>query len=851
MAKPSENAAQESAPTSFVGKLRSRCAALLSPIASRIQGWPLWLRLAASALALAALIGVGAATTLVQTEEKAPPPAPTLADALEHLKHGDVEEARHIASTLNSSKLPYEERGGPAYVFGVAAAEEARAATYPDERRRRYLVAARYLDTAFRQGFVLATNTDGLVLLGQCWHNAGRYARALPYLTLALKRRPRNASHVHQLLASAYYRDTNPQLEPALEHIEAYLADRMLAPPERQAGMIEQARILIDAGRTGEAEALLQQIPADTPLAMAVNVLKARLLLVRAEPGGGDEPAEDRAHALLADAVSLLRTPASRDPASQEAQREAQYLLGLCYLRQHDYRAAKDQFSRARSLNQGLPEGIAAGIEEADLERLQGDDRAALHLYRQTLHELGDLRDYSNPWVPLDALRERMLAAYRHYVDTEKFPAALELVDALGSLFTEPRKLQLVADAYRRWGDRLMAAAALQDAAQRKETETTAREKYHEAASHYYKLARASFATREYPDYLWQSAECYQLAHDFHRTVRVMRRYLEQNRPERRGDALLGIGEAELALGNLEAALVPVRELLRDDPRHPLAYRARLVAHQVYLELRQYDSARAMLLENLEHESLTPQSIEWRDSLFALGKILYRQGLQREAQSRKEGVDSDNEEQRKAGLKELEQAAQLFQEAIVRLTEALERYPDAPQAAEARYALAEAHRQAAKWPRKKIGSVTIETTRAALVRQMNDDLEAARKLYGELIEELSARQDVAPLSPRERDLLRNCYFLQADALYDLGRWEEAIQAYSSATNRYQTRPEALEAFVQIASCYRHLDQPAKARGTLEQAKVMLRRIPADAAFDKTTRYSRDEWVTLLDFLSTL
>jgi TolA-binding protein len=93
--------------------------------------------------------------------------------------------------------------------------------------------------------------------------------------------------------------------------------------------------------------------------------------------------------------------------------------------------------------------------------------------------------------------------------------------------------------------------------------------------------------------------------------------------------------------------------------------------------------------------------------------------------------------------------------------------------------------------------------------------------------------------------------LLADTLFDLGKYDEAIQAYSSATNRYQQRPEALEAFVQIASCYRQLNEPAKARGTLEQAKVVLRRIPADADFAKTTRYSRDEWSSLLDFLSTM
>src|SRR5690606_7913006 len=122
---------------------------------------------------------------------------------------------------------------------------------------------------------------------------------------------------------------------------------------------------------------------------------------------------------------------------------------------------------------------------------------------------------------------------------------------------------------------------------------------------------------------------------------------------------------------------------------------------------------------------------------------------------------------------------------------------------------------------------------------------------GQLLEELSTRQDRQPLTLRQRELLRNSYFLLADTLFDLGDYAAAIQAYSSASNRYQQQPEALEAFVQIASSYRQLDEPAEAAGTLEQAKVVLRRIPADADFDKTTRYSREEWVALLELLGSM
>ena len=75
--------------------------------------------------------------------------------------------------------------------------------------------------------------------------------------------------------------------------------------------------------------------------------------------------------------------------------------------------------------------------------------------------------------------------------------------------------------------------------------------------------------------------------------------------------------------------------------------------------------AEALLRENLEGEGLTPDSREWRDSLFALGELLHSQ-KGREA------------------------------EAIVRLEEAIERYGDLPRTVTARYLLADSCRRAAE-----------------------------------------------------------------------------------------------------------------------------------------------------------
>ena len=61
----------------------------------------------------------------------------------------------------------------------------------------------------------------------------------------------------------------------------------------------------------------------------------------------------------------------------------------------------------------------------------------------------------------------------------------------------------------------------------------------------------------------------------------------------------------------------------------------------------------------------------------------------------------------------------------------------------------------------------------------------------------------------------------------------------------------LQAYVQIAACYRLLGRGAEARGTLEQARVVLARMKPETNFTKTTPYSRDEWTRLLTWLSAL
>ena len=116
---------------------------------------------------------------------------------------------------------------------------------------------------------------------------------------------------------------------------------------------------------------------------------------------------------------------------------------------------------------------------------------------------------------------------------------------------------------------------------------------------------------------------------------------------------------------------------------------------------------------------------------------------------------------------------------------------------------------------------------------------------------LTERQEQAPLSEVEAAILRNSYFGQGSILLALQRYKEAIRVFSAATSRYQQSPETLEAFVQIADCYRRLNRPAEARGTLAQAEAVLAQLGDHPDFSRTTRYTREHWSQLLQWLGTL
>jgi TolA-binding protein len=91
--------------------------------------------------------------------------------------------------------------------------------------------------------------------------------------------------------------------------------------------------------------------------------------------------------------------------------------------------------------------------------------------------------------------------------------------------------------------------------------------------------------------------------------------------------------------------------------------------------------------------------------------------------------------------------------------------------------------------------------------------------------------------------------MQGSVLFQLRRYEEARKAYANVSTLYQNEPFVLESFVHIANCWRRLNQPIKARGTIEQAKLVLQRLPPDTDFKIATNFDKQYWQILLSEMS--
>lgn len=788
----------------------------------------------------------------------------TIQAALALLDEGKYDEARQMALRLSRKhRDDLRQQGHPLFIQGAALYLQAAQLGHGEEYQTICLLAARYLQEAQSRGFPPGRETEGLYLLGKCLFDAQQYAESLPALHDTLERMPKQKYDTARRLSTAYLRDTSPNFKQALHYNQLWLQDPALRGTASDEALVQLAEIYLALHKNHQSREVLQRLDEDSPVHARALLLQARLAIQEGddlianlgEASAATSEAKDR----YREAIGHLERGKSK---SEVAAQQSQYLLGVCHQKLGDLRAATEAYKRTRQKYYRTPEALAATLAEAEIAQQQGKDDTALGLYLKLLEEGGDAEHYRNRWVGLAELRDRLTVAQQQFLMKHEYDMSLKMAAAFSSILPTDSVACAKAETYEIWGEQLLAEAdtSSNTAAELKRAE--ARVQFRLAGTHYRQLAELRFATSEYPDDLWKSGYCYLRGQNYRLAIKVLQEHLNNTPRKQAALGLVGLGESHLALGEYRTALTVLNNCIELFPKHPESYRARLLASHALRELGNLPAAESLLIDNLHRSSLTPRSRYWQESLVAYGKLLFQRARGLELQANKEMAEARKNEvvssQRNPGLTTLKQANDLYQKAIGTLEESVQREERTalqegrePDSYEAEYYIAEAYRHSANLPKESLAGERTQTRRITLRQQMRAYLQSAAQTHHDLQAQLARKQNETELSPLEKRVLRNTYFAYADALFSLEEFDQAINAYVAAANRYQHQPEALEALMQIANCYRRLGATAEARGTLVQAKSVFERIPKDADFSQTTRYNRTQWEQLIGWLARL
>jgi tetratricopeptide (TPR) repeat protein len=737
----------------------------------------------------------------------------TPADAFAALDEGDLPKALHIAECVTKSgNVTGDDAGGPAYIYGVAALR--RADTPLDSHRKHaFKVAAHWFHDAFKLGFDAEHVADGLRFYGKCLYFSARFTEAIPVLRDALTHEPPDAGELSYYLAESALLEPKPEIPTALEAAEKAVADPNLPEAMRLPAKLLAIEALLRLDRPADAAAKLAALTKDERETAATLVMESRIDLYEAEKGG---PAASKRDAYEKIAAKLREAQRLDNLAGLPSVR-AFYLLGICLRRLERVDEAREALHQAYRRAVESPEGLAARMESGELAQQADDGEESLRLFKEVLGEVGDLKSFGSRWLPQVDLQRRFVAAYQDFIADKQYEAAAQLAESLIRIIDEDQAVQLAAEAYSAWG-RNEGPADAGGATYERSLTDEARGHFREAGKLYERLAKLRFARREYPEELWTAARFHMLGRDFEAAGRVYRKYLDAQSRVHHAQALVGLAEVEALQGRRDSAFALLRECIELYPRDPAVFRARLASAELYVELSRWVEAEKALTENLEAESLTPVSEEWRRSLFALSRLLYDLGR--------------------------------YEEAAPRLDEAAARYPEDVDAPEARYRAAEAHRRTAQKIENEAPADALPAERTRFARQAAAEYEAALAGFDRTIE-YARKPDARGADDATRiSMLRNAVFGRGGVLYALNRYPEAVQAYQNAVSSFPQSPAVIDAYLQIADCYKRLGKPAEMRGTLQQAKLMLERLPPDAEFGTVSNFTRDQWSRMIDQLGS-
>lgn len=295
-----------------------------------------------------------------------------------------------------------------------------------------------------------------------------------------------------------------------------------------------------------------------------------------------------------------------------------------------------------------------------------------------------------------------------------------------------------------------------------------------------------------------------------------------------RAEAMLQLGRAYQAIGRHRMAVETFDALIAGYPRWRESQAAINPLAESLLRLGGESAERgvAILAEVVDDLSpdpvFTPEAVEYRQALFQLAEHLAKAPTPETADGRRAT------QARLAG-------------AIGRLNDALALYPEDPERPRLEFLRAESLRRTA---RMILDDETASQEEAART-EARSRLLAALSDYQQVRDAL-ARVDEPSLSALEQTYLRATYLYIGDCLFDLGRLDEAVEAYREAAWRYENDPIAVAAAMQVVHCFNRLGMEDESRAALGRMRWLVEKIPAESFEDRGGMSPKSYWLALLD-----
>ena len=427
-------------------------------------------------------------------------------------------------------------------------------------------------------------------------------------------------------------------------------------------------------------------------------------------------------------------------------------------------------------------------------------------------------------------LRQLLLRIYRERHERQDYPSAVRYLAKALELTPKDEKL-----AYYTLIERL-AIENEQAAADTHDPEQAAR--YHAAAGRYYEQALPGARDAEHEAaLLWSAAQQYDAAGRLEDLRRVLKTFVERRSVDPRlPRALLQLGRSYAAEGKFDEAAGWYRQLIERFPMLEEASRARLLTAEGLIASGGHDAeAEKMLVDLLEDERIAPQALVYRDALLALCNLLYDQGR--------------------------------YSEAISRIEEFLDLYPDDPERLLVQFLRADAYRHSAYGLRD--GTIGRDAPRPRRLAEARRRFREAARAYAAFLAALppvvrsgpagpgddpfapaSAPSDELPepagtLTPEElRFYPRLALMYRGDCLFELNTPEslaEALAVYRQVVATYQNEPAALVAQIQIANIRLRQGRMTEAARAVERARWLLETIPDQAFGSLPGLDTRADW----------